>query len=301
MPRYIDCHKTSQQGRRDTNEDVESCFLNMAEDGYAHDDRYAPVDFFIVCDGHGGDAVAKFVVPLMQKLLMKKNLVYPLTRKYINDVYDHVQQTLINHPRKIASMCGCTALVLVRFLDKYRRECVQVINLGDCRAVLSKDGLAIPLSKDHKPFWSDEKLRIDLVNSEYGRNEKIRYEAGDWRIGDLSVSRSFGDLDNTPYVTHRPESFIYILDRNSEFIILACDGLWDVLQNHEAVNFIRDHVNNNNIEYYNIPPYRNSPGYPSEEVINTNCIARKLASYAIARGSSDNISIIIIFFQKWKN
>ena len=292
MPRCIECHKTSQQGRRESNEDVESFFLNMSKDGYPLDDHYAPVDFFIVCDGHGGDSVAKYVAPHLQKMLTKRSLIYPLTRSYINKIYDSVQERLIQHPKKIANMCGCTALVTIRYLDKYQRECVQVINLGDCRAVLSKDGLAIPLSKDHKPFWSDEKYRIDLVNAEYNKNRRIHYEAGDWRIGDLSVSRSFGDLDNTPYVTHRPESFIYMLDKNSDFIIMACDGLWDVIQNHEAINFVRDHLKNNNIEYYDIPDR-----YPSDEVINTNCIARKLTSYAFARGSSDNVSIIIIVFK----
>lgn len=292
MPRYIDCHKTSQQGRRESNEDIEACFLNMTSDGYPENDSYAAVDVFIICDGHGGDRVARFVTPFLQKMLMKKSLTYPLSRNYINKVYDSIQQKLVNHPKNIANMCGCTALVVIRYLDNYRRECIQVINLGDCRAVLSRDGLAIPLSKDHKPFWSDEKYRIDLVNMEYGKDQKIHYEAGDWRIGDLSVSRSFGDLDNKPYICHRPESFIYILDRNSEFVILACDGLWDVLQNHEAVNFVRDHFNNNNIEYYNIPM-----AYPSSEVINTKCIARKLASYAFAKGSTDNVSIIIIFFK----
>lgn len=297
MPRHINCHKTSQQGRRESNEDVESCSLNLLNDGYAENSEYAPIDFFIVCDGHGGDSVAKYVVPTMQKMLMKKNLIYPLTKNYINKIYETVQESLIKHPRKIARMCGCTALVLVRFIDKYHKECIQVINLGDCRAVLSKDGLAIPLTKDHKPFWSDEKHRIDMVNLQYGRNERVHFDAGDWRIGDLSVSRSFGDLDNTPYVTHIPDSYIYALDKNSEFIILACDGLWDVLENHEAINFVRDHINNNNIEYYNIKSYRNSIGYPSNAVYKSKCIARKLASYAIARGSSDNISIIIIFFE----
>jgi serine/threonine protein phosphatase PrpC len=296
MPRIIDLHVTSQQGRRDANEDVERYFLNLSPDGTAVNKAYAPVDFFVVCDGHGGSLVARFVVPLLEKYFMDRNNVYPLTQNFIFKMYDHIQKQLVYHPEKIANMCGCTAIVVVRYLDKYFNEFVQVVNIGDCRAVLSREGLAIPLSKDHKPFWSDEKHRIDAVNKRLGTNQLVHFEAGDWRIGDLSVSRSFGDLDNTPYVTHLPDTYRHRLERADEFIIIACDGLWDVLQNHEAINFVRDHMNKNNIKYYEI-----DGRYPSKEVERSKCIARKLASYAIARGSMDNVSVMIIFLEKNNN
>lgn len=292
MPRSVSLHKTSLRGLRETNEDVEKYNLNMSADGHSEDNNYSPIDFFVVCDGHGGGKVAEFVAPMLENFLMRKNLTYPLANKYIIKVYDRIQQELINHPQKIATACGCTALVVIRYLDNYKKENIQIINIGDCRAVLSRSGLAIPLCKDHKPFWSDEKTRIDLLNDKYGTNQRVHYDSGDWRIGDLSVSRSFGDLDNTPYLTHIPDSFHYQLLPDDEFIIMGCDGLWDVLQNHEAVNFVRDHLHNNNIEYYSI-----LHKYPTNEIENTNNIARKLASYAIARGSTDNVSILILFFK----
>lgn len=293
MNRRIKLHKTSLCGLRESNEDVEKYNMNLGEDGYPINEQYAPVDFFLVCDGHGGRMVADFVAPKLEQYLMKRNLIYPLSHKYICKIYNYIQQELINHPQGIARACGCTALVVVRYLDNQNRQNIQVINIGDCRAVISRKGLAIPLCKDHKPFWSDEKRRIDLVNSKYNMNQKIHFDAGDWRIGDLSVSRSFGDLDNTPYITHIPESFTYPLKNDDEFIIIACDGLWDVMQNHEAVNFVRDHMNKNNTEYYIIPNR-----YPTSETQNMENIARKLANYAIAKGSSDNVSILIIFFGK---
>lgn len=290
MPRSISLHKTSQCGLRESNEDVEKYHINLSTDGYIINTNYAPIDFFVICDGHGGSLVAEFVVPKLEKYLMRKGLVYPLTHNYICKVYNHIQQELVNDSRNIAKVCGCTALVVIRYLFNNYKENIQVINIGDCRAVLSKKGLAIPLNKDHKPFWSDEKHRIDMVNAKYHTNQRIHFDAGDWRIGDLSVSRSFGDLDNAPYVNHLPDTFHYQLEAADEFIIMACDGLWDVLQNHEAINFVRDHLDKNNIEYYEIP-YK----YPSNETASSNNIARKLASYAIARGSTDNVSILIIF------
>jgi len=294
MQRSITLHKTSLQGMRESNEDVEKFKINLCVDSDKMDHECAQIDFFAVCDGHGGSSVAKFIAPKLEKHLTKKNLIYPLSHNYICKIYNYIQQELINHPQKIAKSCGSTALVVVRYLDNDHKENIQVINSGDCRAVLSRKGLAIPLSKDHKPFWPDEKYRIDMVNKKYNTNKRVHYEAYDWRIGDLSVSKSFGDLDNTPYVSHLPDSFHYQLQPEDEFIIVACDGLWDVLQNHEAINFVRDHWNDNNIGYYDLPDDR----YPSEDINKTNNIARKLASYAIARGSTDNVSILVVFFIK---
>lgn len=293
MPRSITLHKTSQCGYRESNEDVEKYNMNLSAKGTPDDNHFAPVDFFVICDGHGGSMVAEYVVPVMEKHFMKKNLNYPLTNEHIVKMYDSIQNELIIHPKKIAKNCGSTALVVVRYLDNYAKENIQVVNIGDCRAVLSRKGLSFPLSKDHKPFWSDEKYRIDMVNEKYKTNSRVHFDAGDWRIGDLSVSRSFGDLDNTPYVSHVPDLFHYQLQSDDEFIIMGCDGLWDVIQNHEAVNFVRDHINNNSIEYYNI-----LHKYPFDEITKSNNIARKLANYAIARGSTDNVSILIIIFGK---
>lgn len=289
----ISLHKTSLQGYRVANEDSEKYNINLSINGNPINPNYAPIDLFIICDGHGGHKVAEYVTNELERILMKKCLKYPLKHSYIIKIFDYIQKKLINNKEGIAKTCGCTALILIRYMDNNMNKNIQVINLGDCRAVLSRKGLAMPLSKDHKPYWPDEKKRIDNVNNKYGTNRQIHFADGDWRIGDLSVSRSFGDIDNTPYVSHIPDSFCYQLMNDDEFIIMACDGLWDIVQNHDAVNFIRDHYNNNHIEFYNIPGR-----YPME--INNDNIARKLAQYAIINGSTDNVSVIIIFFEKIK-
>ncbi|ADO18549.1 putative protein phosphatase 2C [Acanthamoeba castellanii mimivirus] len=291
MPRKITSYKTSLQGLREENEDVELMNLNLLLTGKPNNPKYAPIDLFIVCDGHGGKEVAEYVAPRLNRYIMNNNNTFPLHRQHVAKIYDAIQNELIG--KGIARTCGCTALVIIRYMNESKRENIQVINIGDCRAVLCKNGLAIPLNKDHKPIWPDEKRRIDRVNEKYETNEKIHFDAGDWRIGDLSVSRSFGDLDNTPYVTHVPDLFDYQLQSDDEFIIMACDGVWDVLENHEAINFVRDHRNDNHTEFYSIPGK-----YPNREAFESDNISRKLASYAIARGSTDNVSVIIIFFSK---
>jgi serine/threonine protein phosphatase PrpC len=290
MARELSLHRTSVCGARPTNEDVEKFKMNLPGTfKYQQDLTSAPVDFFCVLDGHGGDAVSKFVADLLLKYLTRKNLQFPLSSKYVKDVYNHIQQKLVVNPECIASTCGCTALVVIRYLGTNSREQLQVINLGDCRSVLSRKGLPIQLTKDHKPYWPDEKKRIDEVNAKHTVVKKIHFEAGDWRVGDLSVSRAFGDLDNVPHITHIPDIFHYNLLQDDEFIVLACDGVWDVLRNEDVVNFIRDNNTKSHLETYQIPGK-----YPTK-IPDDNNIARKLAEYAIARGSTDNVSVLIVF------
>lgn len=292
-------HIVSKCGHRDSNEDVERFLLNLSPEGDLVNRKYTAADFFVVCDGHGGKEVADFIAPKLEKFLMEKTpkypLRYPLTDKYIHTVYNTLQKRLQDHPENIAKYCGCTALVVVMYLNARNERNIQVINSGDCRAILSRGGLAVPLSIDHKPSWPDEKKRIDAVNLKYGTNKQVKFNGGDFRIGDLSVSRAFGDLDNTPHVTHRPEIYNHKLCNEDEFIIIACDGVWDVLRNEEVVNFVRDHRANNHIKLYNIPHMYPRTYLPNDKSHNPKNIAEKLADYAIARGSTDNVSIIIVF------
>ena len=104
----------------------------------------------------------------------------------------------------------------------------------------------------------------------------------DWRVKDLSVSRAFGDIDATPFLSHRPDLYRYKLDKNDKFFVLACDGLWDVMSNCDVVNFILLHC------------YDNTTNVRINKSIN---IAKKLAEYAIKKGSTDNITIVAFFLK----
>ena len=114
---------------------------------------------------------------------------------------------------------------------------------------------------------------------------KITYDGYDWRIKDLSVSRAFGDIDARPYLTHKPDIFRYKLDKNDKFFVLACDGLWDVMSNDDVSNFVL-------LNCYDIT---------TKHRINKNVNASKLlAEYALKKGSTDNVSIVIAFLPERK-
>ena len=260
----------SLQGKRDSNEDQHISILNVNN----NIKNINPVNFIGIFDGHGGKLVSKYLKTNLAKYIFKKTDVNiyqqksNITSRFFIKLFDKMQHDLIkNHPIAV-KRCGSTALCAVQYIDVNNVNMLWIANIGDSRAVLynSKKG-AKALTYDHKPHHISEKLRIEKLGG------KIKFDGADWRIGDLSLSRAVGDLDNTPYVTHNPEIFRYKLKHNDKFIIFGCDGLWDVISNKDATSYINNMIENK---------------------YNGN-MAKKLAEHAINKGSYDNVTITILF------
>ncbi len=260
----------SLQGKRDSNEDQHLGVLNLNNT----DKTINPVNFIAVFDGHGGKLVSKYLKNNMAKYILKKtdvniyNQKSSITSKFFGKLFDKIQNDLIKEHPEASKRCGSTALCDVMYKNEKNANYIWIANVGDSRAVLCNHmNKAIPLSKDHKPHLLPEKKRIEMMGG------KIKFDGVDWRIGDLSLSRAIGDLDNTPYVTHNPEIFRHRLNKKDRYIIFACDGLWDVVSNTDAVNFVN---------------------YLLEKKYIGN-ISKKLAEYAIQKGSYDNVTVSIMF------
>jgi serine/threonine protein phosphatase PrpC len=316
MEKQVDAELYSVQGERETNEDAEACLLNINnEDGVItpKDPKKAPVDIFIICDGHGGDAVSTMIAPLLLNLICHKTNTFPLSSEKIKNIYDDVHNRILKKYPVIARECGSTALVLVRYF-KNNKEYVQILNTGDCRALLSRRGIPIQLTKDHRPVSYGETRRIELVNKTLKKSEvkEIEFCQGEWRIDGYSVSRAFGDFDVIPHITYYPESFIYEINLDDEYIVMACDGLWEVMSNQNVVDFVDNHINDNRRYYWLTPGDKKQEAeikdlifngerpnvfpYPDLKVLKTNNFADLLCNYAVLSGSSDNVSVIIIYF-----
>ena len=144
---------------------------------------------------------------------------------------------LMEHPVH----AGCTAVVTLRVGNK-----LFTANCGDSRGVLCRNGKALPLSFDHKPNDATETNRI------VGAGGFITEAQGHFRInGNLNLSRSIGDLKykqnpNKSFaeqiITAHPDITEHTVSRGDEFMILACDGVWDVLSNEEAIAFVRERL-----------------------------------------------------------
>ncbi|KAL2542215.1 Protein phosphatase 2C 37 [Abeliophyllum distichum] len=94
-------------------------------------------------------------------------------------------------------------------------EVVLVANCGDSRAVLSRGGVAIPLSIDHKPERADELKRIEVSGG------KVVNWNGHRVLGVLATSRSIGDYYLKPFVIPEPEVTVNNRTEMDEFMIIA--------------------------------------------------------------------------------
>lgn len=173
---------------------------------------------------------------------------------------------------------GCTAVVALRV-----GRTLYVANAGDSRGVLCRGGEAYPLSEDHKPQSEIEMKRITRVGGFVNQNGRIN--------GNLNLSRSIGDLKYKQLVNVRPEDQMItadpditttVLDKDDEFMILACDGVWDILTSQAAVDFVRNGI---------------SQGLTDEEIVKNifkECIAEDIKNSSGLGG--DNMTCLLVRF-----
>ena len=264
----MNVHAVSIKGRRNQNEDKHTIIIN----GDGRNKNIASINLFAIYDGHGGKQISNFLQNNLPYYFVNKKVLYPLNKKYVSTVYSHIQKVLRTKYYTQAHHSGSTAVV-VSYFTKNGKKYLNIVNLGDSRCILCRDDLAVALTVDHKPHWPNEKARIESIGG------VIHYDGYDWRVRDLSVSRAFGDIDAEPYVTSEPDVRRYKLDPKDKFFLLACDGLWDIATDQEIANFILTNCYDKN-----------------RKRINKNVnISKKLAEYALAKGSTDNVSIICVF------
>ena len=164
-------------------------------------------------------------------------------------------------------------------------------NTGDSRAVYWKDRKAVRASVDHKPDVPAEEVRTrkererektKKINFSFlflPKKRRIRTRGGfvtNGRVlGKLAVSRALGDLELQKCgVTPEPYVSAFDLTEPPEFMILACDGVWDVLSDEAACNVVA-----------------------SELERDLTAAALKLRDVAYLLGSEDNISTILLKFK----
>ncbi|KAH0453599.1 hypothetical protein IEQ34_017923 [Dendrobium chrysotoxum] len=267
-------------GRRREMEDAVS-----VEPGFFGAGEY---DFYGVYDGHGGAVVAEvckekmhFVVAEEADKGEKGEGEEGRWRRAMAASFERVDGEVAEEKK---GTVGSTAVVAV-----VGRRRIMVANCGDSRAVLSRGGVAVALSDDHKIFPYS-----NLLTPQPNRPDEMkRVEAAGGRIinwdgyrvlGVLSTSRSIGDFFLKPYVTCEPEITVTERSDKDEFLILASDGLWDVISNEVACRIVRQCLSGQAAKMF--------PG-----AVNGRSAAEAaalLAELAIARGSKDNISIVIV-------
>jgi len=201
-------------------------------------ERHLP---FAIADGHSDDVAGTLGAAFLR---MDELLADPACLSELRGLSDAGQG---GHAKLSKWAChpftvGCTAVVCC-----IRHGELIVANAGDCRAVLCRGGQAVNLSEDHKPDLPRESIRITRAGGwveaeHYGRVTVHRVN------GDLSLSRAIGDLEykqnkglppGGQLIIATPDVWTFQRDADDEFMVIACDGVWDVISSQEAVDFVR--------------------------------------------------------------
>lgn len=239
-----------KRGRREYMEDRYSAAVNL---------QGRPKQaFFGVFDGHGGSKAAEFAAENLEKNVMDEvtrrdeedDIEEAVKHGYLNTDSDFLKENLHG------GSCCVTALI--------RNGNLVVSNAGDCRAVISRGGVAEALTSDHRPSREDEKDRIETTG---GYVDLCR---GVWRIqGSLAVSRGIGDSYLKQWVIAEPETKVLRIEPEHDLLLLASDGLWDKVGNQEAVDIARS-------------------------IAQPLMACKKLVDLSVSRGSSDDISVMMV-------
>ncbi|MBA0643861.1 hypothetical protein Goklo_028116 [Gossypium klotzschianum] len=219
-------------------------------------------DFFAVYDGHGGAGVANAFHDRMYWLEMDEEVIGVEcgTTAVVDEVIETMRSTAV--------------VVLVS------REEVVVTNCGDSRAVLCRAGTAVALYHDHKPDRPDERERVEAAG---GRVININ---GNRILGALATSRSI-DRYLKPYVISKPEVSVIERTKSDTFVILASDGLWDVVSNELACEVVKRYLDG----HIKITFSDHNDGCSGNRAAEA---AAMLAELAVAQWSTDNISVIVV-------
>lgn len=236
----------------------------------------SPSAFYGVFDGHGGPDAAAYVRKHALRLFFQ-DADFPQKFQaddgFLEEVASSVRKAFLLADDALADDCtvssstgttALTALVLGRLL--------LVANVGDCRAVLCRKGEALEMSQDHRPIRASERRRVEECGG---------FIDDGYVNGMLSVTRALGDWDlkfprGTPSsLIAEPEFMQAALTEDDEFLIIGCDGIWDVMSNQHAVSVVR-----RGLQRHDDPE---------------KC-ARELVMEALRLKTFDNLTVIVICF-----
>ncbi|KAJ7569731.1 hypothetical protein O6H91_01G091200 [Diphasiastrum complanatum] len=230
----------------------------------------SPGAFYGVFDGHGGQDAANFVRENLLRFILDdvdfpSSITEAVRHAYLQTDHAFAEACLLD--QELSS--GTTALTVL-----ITGRQLLVANAGDCRAVLCKRGKAIEMSRDHKAACILERKRIEALGG---------FVDDGYLNGQLAVARALGDWHLTglkdygadSLLTAEPEMRQMVLTEEDEFLIIGCDGLWDVFTSENAVDFAR-----RKLQQHNDP----------------EICSKELVAEALRRDTHDNLTVVTICF-----
>lgn len=256
------------QGWRVNMEDSHTHILALPEDPEAA--------FFGVYDGHGGSSVAKYAGIHLHKFILGQpeypdNIGLAMQKGFLA-----IDEAMLNEDALKDVMAGSTAVaVLIRDGKLY------CANAGDSRAIAYANGRVEALSVDHKPNNETELKRISEAGGFVEFNRVNGNLALSRAIGDFVFKRNIEKSPQEQIVTAWPDIEVRQIDQSWDFVVLACDGIWDVLSNEDVCDFVQNEIAQGR--------------YPEEicENIMTKCLAPDCQMSGLG---GDNMTVILVCF-----
>ncbi|XP_048481383.1 probable protein phosphatase 2C T23F11.1 isoform X5 [Plutella xylostella] len=257
------------QGWRVSMDDAHTHILSLPDDpGTA---------FFAVYDGHGGANIAEYAGKHLHKFITAR------PEYHLGNIEEAMKQGFLDLDQAMLEedlqekVAGSTAVAVL-----VRGGAVYCANVGDSRAVACVAGRAESLSYDHKPN-NPEELRRITAGGGWVQLNRVN--------GNLALSRALGDYvfkrnsrlsARDQVVTAYPDVQVRQLTDDWEFIVIACDGIWEVLSNEEVISFCRARLL--------------SGWEPTAvcEALMQRCLAPNCATGGVG---CDNMTVLIVCFQ----
>ena len=279
----------------------EDGFTKVNQDSFlVLQNEYGLKDFniFSVMDGHGvnGHLVSRFATKYFtsffknNKKMNSSNsnedaICYRLKKNefdILKRLFRHVERDIAKNSDIDANFSGTTCVMVFQVGE--RLICA---NVGDSRAILVKGNNIIPLSIDQKPDDPEESKRIIQNGGEISQFEEDGEKSGPfrvWKKGEvypgIAMSRSIGDLiASTLGVIPEPKFLEEKIDKDTKFMVVASDGVWEFLSNET----VRDIV----MPYYQ----KNDPNGACKELIKKSTEWWNKEDIVV-----DDITVVIVFF-----
>jgi serine/threonine protein phosphatase PrpC len=280
---------------------IKNARITMEDEYCIHDNA-----FYAIFDGHGGGGVSKYLKQHLYETVMSyvrgsggQHDVGEAPARALQSAFSDIERHVTTN--ESLRYQGSTAVVVWITENE-----IIAANVGDSRAILSRGGRAIPLTRDHKPNDEIERDRILQMGESiaWDRFSKVH------RVKNLSLSRAIGDAYAKPVVSATVDIKHFPLQtgitttaaaaapttstnkedpagnnnnnhhsNKDEFVILASDGLWDVFTSDDAVAFCHSKLKELDRSIDDVTDRANG-----QTVLRRN-MAKFLTREAVARGS----------------
>ncbi|HPU30744.1 MAG TPA: PP2C family protein-serine/threonine phosphatase [Syntrophorhabdaceae bacterium] len=238
-------------------------YRDKMEDEYAIYER-EKIYFYSaeVYDGHNGkgaavicsEMITPYFLHLISEEIVKEQPDFSRFPKFIRETCISVDEFIVNKGIEAGTTIANFYILKDRFFSA---------NIGDSRIVIGTYNGCETLTEDHKPDLPKEKTRIEAAGG-------FVIKFGVHRVqGELAMSRAIGDSHLKPYVIAEPFVVNGFLGKENDFVVVACDGIWDVLSADEAIDIAR-------------------------KTKEAQKAADTILSTATFRGSTDNKTVIVL-------